>query len=592
MRRFEAGMVYLLGIYCGIKSQIINRGWLAGSHGRDTLGIFRFHQFEKIEQFCVTSPNGDDSWDMHEEMIRNSEELYQRLELPYQVVNVVSGELNLAAAKKYDLEAWFPASRTYRELVSVSDAEEKRYCHLLNSTLTATERTICCILENYQKEDGYAQNGNFSNGFSFFCRMMEDRVQPVVYNFTYLLKGIGEMGDFGLGRQVHGLMIVNGHDDDVYAMTCVVNMYARCGLVDEAYKVFVRLFERDLISWNTIVAGYVKNGFGGKAVETIASFLPGVGNVGDLRAGKAIHGYVLRSGYEGHGNVTPALVNMYLKCGSLSTGRVLFDKMSGRNVVSWNIMIDGYAQSGDYAEALMLFEKMLDRGFKPTGVTLMAALHACADSGDLVREQFVHRLVDELGLHIDVSVMNSLISMYCKCKRVDIAAEIFKNLKDKTRVSWNAMILGYAQNGQAINALNHFRLMKVKNVEADSFTMVSILSAVAELSILRQAKHVYAKCGAITTAQKLFDLMEERHVTTWNAMIDGYGTHGYRTEAIKLFSKMENGDIKPNNVTFLCIISACSHSGFVEEGKQFFSSMKEKYDIEPTMDHYGAMVDF
>nr|GEV73707.1 serine--tRNA ligase-like [Tanacetum cinerariifolium] len=145
----------------------------AGSHGRDTLGIFRLHQFEKIEQFCVTSPNGDDSWDMHEEMIKNSEEFYQMLELPYQVVNVVSGELNLAAAKKYDLEAWFPASRTYRELVSCSnctdyqsrkleirygqkksDAEEKQYCHLLNSTLTATERTICCILENYQTEDG------------------------------------------------------------------------------------------------------------------------------------------------------------------------------------------------------------------------------------------------------------------------------------------------------------------------------------------------------------------------------------------------------------------------------------------------------
>ena len=96
----------------------------AGSHGRDTLGIFRLHQFEKIEQFCVTSPNGDDSWDMHEEMIKNSEEFYQMLELPYQVVNVVSGELNLAAAKKYDLEAWFPASRTYRELVSCSNCTD------------------------------------------------------------------------------------------------------------------------------------------------------------------------------------------------------------------------------------------------------------------------------------------------------------------------------------------------------------------------------------------------------------------------------------------------------------------------------------
>ncbi|XP_023768604.1 serine--tRNA ligase [Lactuca sativa] len=145
----------------------------AGSHGRDTLGIFRVHQFEKLEQFCITSPNDNDSWDMHEEMMKNSEEFYQMLKLPYQVVSVVSGALNDAAAKKYDLEAWFPASSTYRELVSCSNCtdyqsrkleirygqkksneETKQYCHLLNSTLTATERTICCILENYQKEDG------------------------------------------------------------------------------------------------------------------------------------------------------------------------------------------------------------------------------------------------------------------------------------------------------------------------------------------------------------------------------------------------------------------------------------------------------
>ncbi|KAL6008400.1 hypothetical protein ACLOJK_033909 [Asimina triloba] len=144
----------------------------AGSHGRDTLGIFRVHQFEKVEQFCITSPNGNDSWDMHEEMIKNSEDFYKALNIPYQVVSIVSGALNDAAAKKYDLEGWFPASKTYRELVSCSNCtdyqarrleirygqkkgnEQAKHVHLLNSTLTATERTICCILENYQKEDG------------------------------------------------------------------------------------------------------------------------------------------------------------------------------------------------------------------------------------------------------------------------------------------------------------------------------------------------------------------------------------------------------------------------------------------------------
>lgn len=144
----------------------------AGSHGRDTLGIFRVHQFEKVEQFCITSPNGNDSWDMHEEMIKNSEEFYKMLNIPYRVVSIVSGALNDAAAKKYDLEAWFPAAQAYRELVSCSNCtdyqarrleirygqkvkdQQTNFVHLLNSTLTATERTMCCILENYQKKDG------------------------------------------------------------------------------------------------------------------------------------------------------------------------------------------------------------------------------------------------------------------------------------------------------------------------------------------------------------------------------------------------------------------------------------------------------
>ncbi|ESQ32250.1 hypothetical protein EUTSA_v10004203mg [Eutrema salsugineum] len=145
----------------------------AGSHGRDTLGIFRVHQFEKIEQFCITGPNENDSWAMLDEMMKNSEDFYQALKLPYRVVSIVSGALNDAAAKKYDLEAWFPSSETYRELVSCSNCTDyqsrrleirygqkksneqtKQYVHMLNSTLTATERTICCILENYQREDG------------------------------------------------------------------------------------------------------------------------------------------------------------------------------------------------------------------------------------------------------------------------------------------------------------------------------------------------------------------------------------------------------------------------------------------------------
>ena len=151
----------------------------AGSHGRDTLGIFRVHQFEKIEQFCVTGPDDDESWKMLEDMISTSEDFYRSLGIPYRVVAIVSGALNDAAAKKYDMEAYFPGSGAFRELVSCSNCTDfqarrvearygmsagnkkqggavntKQYVHMLNSTLTATERTLCCLVENYQTEGG------------------------------------------------------------------------------------------------------------------------------------------------------------------------------------------------------------------------------------------------------------------------------------------------------------------------------------------------------------------------------------------------------------------------------------------------------
>lgn len=475
---------------------------------------------------------------------------------------------------------------------------------------------------------GYAKFASLDDAVSFLIRMRYDDVAPVVYNYTYLLKVCGDVGEIRRGKEIHGQLIVNGFSLDLFAMTGVVNMYAKCGQIDEAYKMFDRMPERDLVSWNTIVAGFAQNGFAELALDlvtrmheegrrgdfiTIVSILPAVANVGSLRIGKAVHGYAMRAGFDSIVNVSTALVDMYAKCGRVETARLVFDGMKSRNVVSWNSMIAAYVEGGNPEEAMRIFQKMLDQGVEPTNVTIMEALHACADLGDLKRGIFVHKLLDQLKLGTDVSMTNSLISMYSKCKKVDIAADIFSKLQGKTLVSWNAMILGYAQNGRVNEALNYFCKMRSKNIKPDSFTMVSVIPALAELSVIRHAKWIhalvirscfeknvfvmtalidmYAKCGAVGTARALFDMMNERHVTTWNVMIDGYGTHGLGKAAVELFNKMLEGPTKPNDITFLCAISACSHSGLVEEGIHYFTSMKKDYGIQPVMDHYGAMVD-
>lgn len=475
---------------------------------------------------------------------------------------------------------------------------------------------------------GYAKFSSLDDAVSFLIRMRYDDVAPVVYNYTYLLKVCGDVGEIRRGKEIHGQLIVNGFSLDLFAMTGVVNMYAKCGQIEEAYKMFDRMPERDLVSWNTIVAGFAQNGFAELALDlvtrmheegrrgdfiTIVSILPAVANVGSLRIGKAVHGYAMRAGFDSIVNVSTALVDMYAKCGRVETSRLVFDGMKSRNVVSWNSMIAAYVEGGNPEEAMRIFQKMLDQGVEPTNVTIMEALHACADLGDLERGIFVHKLLDQLKLGTDVSMTNSLISMYSKCKKVDRAADIFSKLQGKTLVSWNAMILGYAQNGRVNEALNYFCKMRSKNIKPDSFAMVSVIPALAELSVIRHAKWIhalvirscfeknvfvmtalidmYAKCGAVGTARALFDMMNERHVTTWNVMIDGYGTHGLGKAAVELFNKMLEGPTKPNDITFLCAISACSHSGLVEEGIHYFTSLKKDYGIEPVMDHYGAMVD-
>lgn len=475
---------------------------------------------------------------------------------------------------------------------------------------------------------GYAKFSSLDDAVSFLIRMRYDDVAPVVYNYTYLLKVCGDVGEIRRGKEIHGQLIVNGFSLDLFAMTGVVNMYAKCGKIEEAYKMFDRMPERDLVSWNTIVAGFAQNGFAELALDlvtrmheegrrgdfiTIVSILPAVANVGSLRIGKAVHGYAMRAGFDSIVNVSTALVDMYAKCGRVETARLVFDGMKSRNVVSWNSMIAAYVEGGNPEEAMRIFQKMLDQGVEPTNVTIMEALHACADLGDLERGIFVHKLLDQLKLGTDVSMTNSLISMYSKCKKVDRAADIFSKLQGKTLVSWNAMILGYAQNGRVNEALNYFCKMRSKNIKPDSFAMVSVIPALAELSVIRHAKWIhalvirscfeknvfvmtalidmYAKCGAVGTARALFDMMNERHVTTWNVMIDGYGTHGLGKAAVELFNKMLEGPTKPNDITFLCAISACSHSGLVEEGIHYFTSLKKDYGIEPVMDHYGAMVD-
>ncbi|KAJ4775028.1 Pentatricopeptide repeat-containing protein [Rhynchospora pubera] len=452
--------------------------------------------------------------------------------------------------------------------------------------------------------------------------------QPKSKDFTSLLKLCSAKSDLKTGRQIHAQLFVHGFASHVVAMTAVVNMYAKCNRMEDARKVFDGMPDKDLVSWNAMVSGYVHNCMPEMALQmvrrigenewipdsvTLVSALPACTNLRALQIGTSIHGFSIRHGFDSLVNISAALVDMYAKCGEVSKARLVFDRMPSGNVVSWNSMIDGYRQNGNYEEALELYKMLLREGIEPDEVTFMGALHACGELGNLNEGKQIHKLAVKLGFGSNLLVMNALITIYCKCKGVDLACEVFKTLPYKTLVSWNAMILGYAQNGYPQKAITLFLdLQRDKNVKSNSFTIVSVIPALADLSSLRQAKvthaccirhgfdsniyvltgliDLYSKCGSVILARVLFDLTGDKNVATWNAMIDGYGSHGLGKAAIKLFEKMKRGPLRPNDVTFLSVLSACSHTGLLEEGWKYFHSMEKEYGLEPKIGHYGSMV--
>ncbi|ONK58944.1 uncharacterized protein A4U43_C08F1340 [Asparagus officinalis] len=449
---------------------------------------------------------------------------------------------------------------------------------VFSSIETKTEELYHSIL------NGHCHHSSLEEALCFFSLMRQAQVRPSAYNFSYLLRACGDNADLRRGREIHSQLISNGFGSHVYAMTAVANMYAKCSRIKDARKMFDRMPKRDLVAWNAVIAGYAQNGLSIDALEfvsrmqedrmrpdpiTLVSALPACADTKSLKVGKSIHGFAIRAGFE--------------------------------------------QLSGDAEEAMRLYKSMLAKGIKPTDASVLAALNACIELADLEEGRQIHELSLSIGLGSNVSVMNSLITMYSKCKRPDLAAKVFEGLRAKTRVSWNAMVLGYSQNKCADDALRLFSKMQSENIKPDSFTLVSVIPAVSDMSLLRRAKWIhgyamrmcldgdifvatalvdmYAKCGGIALARKLFDLMVDRHVTTWNAMIDGYGTHGFAKEALELFKTMKRSSIQPNDVTFLCVLSACSHAGLVNEGKLHFESMKKDYMLGPAMDHYGTMVD-
>uniref|UniRef100_A0A1D1YU43 Pentatricopeptide repeat-containing protein At1g08070 n=1 Tax=Anthurium amnicola TaxID=1678845 RepID=A0A1D1YU43_9ARAE len=433
-------------------------------------------------------------------------------------------------------------------------------------------------------------------------------------------------------KQLHALLLRTGLLSDNHSVSKLLSFltHPAAGHLGYARSLFSQLGRPDSFIWNTMIRGHARGPDPHQALSffrlmvgsgvapehhTYPFVLAACSRLRAVELGMRFHGEAVKVGLEADLYVINSLVQMYADCGNLDSARRVFDGSPARDVVTWNAMIGGYVHGARYDLAFRLFEVMLQEGgVEADEVTFLSLVSACAKMGDPNRGKWFHSFVKELGLDTgNLHLGNALIDMYYKCGDMESASLVFDNMTERDVLSWTSMISGLAGNGCFREALRLFGQMQREKIRPDKVVLGVVLSICAQTGALDQGKYahllmeryevkcdvvletalvdMYAKCGGIDLAMQIFNNMRERNLFTWNAMIGGLAMHGHGRHALELFHKMKDENVIPDDVTFISVLSACNHAGFVDEGLQYFTIMKEEYHIQPRMEHYGCIID-
>ncbi|XP_015873684.3 pentatricopeptide repeat-containing protein At5g27110 [Ziziphus jujuba] len=475
----------------------------------------------------------------------------------------------------------------------------------------------------------YTKNFMFIEALQLFERLLHyPFLVPDSFTYPGVLKACGGLGRVNYGRMIHAHLIKTSFLSDVVVASSLVGMYAKCNVFECAIRLFDEIPERDVACWNTVISCYYQDGQAEKAVElfekmrssgfepnsvTLTVVISSCARLLDLEKGKKIHEELTEKGIVFDGFIGSSLVDMYGKCGCLEMAKEIFQKIPKKNVIAWNSMIAAYSLKGDSKSCIELLRRMIDEGTKPTLTTLSSMLMASSRSVQLQHGKFIHGYIVRNSLEVDIYIISALIDLYFKCGSVLAAENIFKKMPHINVVSWNVMISGYVTVGNYFGALGIYDNMKEGGVRPDAITFTSILPACSQLAALEKGKEIhkniieselesnelvmgalldmYAKCGAVDEALDIFNRLPGRDIVSWTSMIAAYGSHGQALEALKLFHGMQQSQAKPDGVTFLAVLSACSHAGLVDEGCYFFDQMMTEYGIKPSIEHYSCMLD-
>ncbi|KAJ0974345.1 hypothetical protein J5N97_016310 [Dioscorea zingiberensis] len=491
----------------------------------------------------------------------------------------------------------------------------------------------------------YVSHGQYDKCFLLFSDMLNiGHLAPSNATYSSIISACGSANDVEIGKMVHAMIVKDATLDKTKLLNSLITMYSKCGDLDNANKVFQTMDRMNIVSWKAMIAGLGQNEEFRCALEvfraltrfdqqmlvkpnriTFLSVLSSVSGCSSLKLGREVHAQVIKLSLERETSIGNAIITMYGKCGDVTKCRLSFDRLSLRDVITWNSMLMGYAQNNQTKNCFKLFKEMIVLGIKPDNHTITILLNALSSTSVisncymLIREIHGYLLRRSRSRVLYIAAYNAIITMYAKCEMLGEAEKLFNWMGKHDSYSWNAMIDGYSVNGFYDDAIMFFIYMQEQGLKSDHLTFSILLTACGRLASAELGKQIhaftikhrfphcgyqfhllsvnnalvamYSKCGSISDSAKVFHKMAKRDVFSWTAMITAYAHHGMAYESFEYFERMKRNGIEPNSVTFLGLLTACAHAGLVKEGTKYFNLMIKIYGVNPSIEHYACMVD-
>ncbi|XP_011629382.1 pentatricopeptide repeat-containing protein DOT4, chloroplastic [Amborella trichopoda] len=446
--------------------------------------------------------------------------------------------------------------------------------------------------------------------------------------YSCLLQLCADCKSLSDGKRIHLKIASSGIKLDSTLGAKLVFMYLKCGDLNEGRRVFDGIAKENTFLWNMIMNKYTRIGnymesfsmfqkmivLGFKPDSfTFTRILKCCASMKSIRHGEQVHGYIIVTGFESFTTVGNSLISLYSKCGQTGAARLVFEEMSQRDIISWNSIIGCYISNNMTRKGIEAFREMQDCGFLPDPATLVTLIPACAELGCLVQGKQLHAYVFKSGSDREINVLNSLIDMYSKCDCFSYSMKVFDRMLQRTAVSWTSMIQGYGGQAQFQKAIEMFSEMETEGVKPDLFTITSIIHACShggsldhgraidayvkrnaldsDLFVANALIDMYAKCGSMADARRVFNGMNFKDIISWNAMIGGCTKNCLPNEALGLFAQMQH-ETRPNSITMACILPALAGLSAFERGREVHAytirtgAFSDKFVANALMDMY------